>query len=86
MKNTLWLCALIVAGALFTGSCTKVYDCNCITEITDTVTKEMYKTSSASKKRENSQGLAKAKCEEESAKYYLGRERYSTTCALENKK
>lgn len=86
MKNTIWLCAIIVGGALFSSSCSKVYDCKCITEITDTVSKESYKTTTASKKRENFKGVAKAKCEEESAKYYLGNNKYVTDCALDNNK
>lgn len=87
MKNTIWLCAIIVAGALFSSSCTKVYDCKCITEITDTLTKEKYSSqATVTKKRESSKGLAKAKCEQETVSYYIGNEKRNTTCALENKK
>jgi|GEM_PF-3121824 len=86
MKNTIWLCTIIVGGALFSSSCSKVYDCKCITEVTDTTTKESYKISTTSKKRENFKSIAKAKCEEESSKYYLGGNKYLTDCALDNNK
>ena len=80
MKKVILALSITVIGF---SSCTKFYNCNCTTVITDTITKEKITSATVYKQSEKSKKLADAKCQQNAYNYADKTSSYSTTCTLE---
>jgi hypothetical protein len=85
MKKAILVLSISVVVIGF-SSCTKLYNCNCTTVTTDTITKEKITTTKSYKQSESSKKLADAKCQQNAFSYNDITSNYSTTCTLETVK
>lgn len=82
MKKAILVLGISVVVIGF-SSCTKLYNCNCTTVTTDTITKEKTSSVNTYKQSEKSKKLADAKCQQNAYSYSDKTSSYSTTCTLE---
>jgi hypothetical protein len=83
-KAILALSVILVVGSI--SSCTKLYNCTCVTETTDTIKKTTISATNVYKQTETSKKLADAKCQQNAHTYFMGNEKNATTCTLEKYK